>query len=125
MPISAMLRRKKKRNILVLDVLNLGYEPYLRQVYLMRKRSTPHSPIGVTPDNGYHSSISSPFVKLANSTVNSATSVSLLRFPLLYNVKENDMTSGGTSLLKCLTIVKDVSLTDNSNRMIDHIPTPI
>jgi len=64
----------------------------------MRKRNAPHSPIGVTPDNGYHSSISSPLVKLANSTVRSATSVSLLRLPLLYRVSEKDITSGGTSL---------------------------
>lgn len=68
----------------------------------MRKRNAPHSPMGVTPDNGYHSSISSPLVKLANSTVNSATSVSLLRLPLLYRVSEKDITSGGTSLFRIL-----------------------
>jgi len=73
-------------------------------MYRMRKRNAPHSPIGVTPDNGYHSSISSPLVKFANSTVNSATSVSLLRLPLLYRVNEKDMTSGGTSLSSKLII---------------------
>lgn len=90
----------------------------------MRKRNAPHSPIGVTPDNGYHSSISSPLVKLANSTVRSATSVSLLRLPLLYRVSEKDITSGGTSLSnKLINIVKRFVHRETNSHKI-HIRTP-
>lgn len=84
-------------------IINLRNINYIQKIILnrhrMRKRNAPHSPIGVIPERGYHSSISSPFNRLDNSIDTSATSVSLLRFPLLYKVNENVITSGGTSLL--------------------------
>lgn len=39
----------------------------------MRSLKEPHSPIGVIPTRGYHSSISSPFARFASSIVSSAT----------------------------------------------------
>jgi hypothetical protein len=64
----------------------------------MRKRIEPHSPIGVMPFSGYHSSVSCPFFRPAKSMDNSATSESLLRLPRLTMVKFSELTSGGTSL---------------------------
>ena len=58
--------------------------------------------MGVTPDSEYQSSVSAPDLREARSTVSSATSASLARFPLFITVMENVRASGGMSLEEIL-----------------------